>query len=75
MIYTSKFSKALVAIAQKNHENLDPTKGEPGRLREALRLNESLAVAYYLKDDLKQLWEQPDKQSARMKIYDWYHKH
>ena len=57
----------------KNHENLDATKGEPGRLREALRLNESLAIAYYLKDDLKQLWEQPDKQSARMKIYDWYH--
>jgi transposase len=57
----------------KNHENLDPKKGEPGRLKEALRLNESLAVAYYLKDDLKQIWEQQGKFFAHMKIYDWYH--
>jgi len=45
----------------KNHENLDPAKGESGRLQEALCLNESLAIAYYLKVDLKQLWEQPGK--------------
>ena len=54
-------------------ENLDPTKGEPKRLREALRLNESLAIAYYLKEDLRQLWEQPDKRTARLKLIDWYH--
>jgi transposase len=57
----------------KNHENLDPAKGEPGRLKEALRLNESLAIAYYLKDDLQQLWEQTNKLTAKAKIYDWYH--
>lgn len=53
-------------------ENLDPKKGEPKRLREALRLNESLATAYYLKEDLRQFWEQPDKRTARLKLIDWY---
>jgi transposase len=57
----------------KNHKSLDPAKGELGRLQEALRLNESLAIAYYLKDDLKQLWEQPGKSAARLKLLDWYH--
>lgn len=57
----------------KNHEHLDPVKGEPARLKEALRLNESLAIAYYLKDDLKQLWEQLGKSAARLKLLDWYH--
>jgi transposase len=57
----------------KNHENLDPNKGEPGRLKEALRLNDGLAAAYYLKDDLRQIWEQLGKFPAKMKIYDWYH--
>lgn len=57
----------------KNPENLDPLKGEPGRLRQALRLNESLATAYYLKEDLRQIWEQPNRRAARTKLLDWYH--
>lgn len=57
----------------KNPENLDLVKGEPKRLQQALKLNESLAMAYYLKEDLRQLWEQPDKETARKKLIDWYH--
>lgn len=57
----------------KTPANLDPTKGEPKRLREALRLNESLATAYYLKEDLRQIWEQLGKFPARMKLLDWCH--
>ncbi len=68
-----KVLKGTRWLLLKNHESLDPKKGEPQRLREALRLNESLAMAYYLKDDLKQLWEQPGKFAARMKLLDWYH--
>jgi transposase len=56
----------------KTPENLDPKKGEPKRLREALRLNESLATAYYLKEDLRQIWQQPSKFAARLKLIDWY---
>jgi transposase len=56
-----------------NPENLDSLKDEPRRLQEALRLNEPLATAYYLKEDLRQFWEQPDKEIARRKMQSWYH--
>lgn len=68
-----KVLKGTRWLLLKNPENLDPVKGEPGRLRQALRLNESLATAYYLKEDLRQIWEQPDKRTARSKLLDWYH--
>src|SRR5215210_5188227 len=45
----------------KGAEDLDEGKDERKRLKEALALNESLAVAYYLKEDLRQFWEQPGK--------------
>ena len=54
-------------------QNLDPVRGEPQRLNEALRLNQSLATAYYLKEDLRQIWEQLGKFPARLKLLDWYH--
>lgn len=68
-----KVLKGTRWLLLKNPENLDPVKGEPGRLRQALRLNESLAIAYYLKEDLRQIWEQLGKFPARMKLLDWYH--
>jgi transposase len=68
-----KVLKGTRWLLLKNPENLDPVKGEPGRLRAALRLNESLATAYYLKEDLRQIWEQLGKFPARMKLLDWYH--
>ena len=57
----------------KNPENLDPVKGEPKRLQEALKLNEALSIAYYLKEDLRQIWRQASKEIARLKLLDWYH--
>jgi transposase len=45
----------------KNPENLDQDRREAERLNEALRLNQPLALAYYLKEDLRQFWEQPSK--------------
>jgi hypothetical protein len=57
----------------KNPEHLDPVKGEPRRLQEALRLNEPLATACYLKEDLRQIWEQPGTFPARIKLLDWSH--
>lgn len=48
----------------KNPENLDPQRNERQRLDDALALNHSLATAYYLKDDLRQLWEQRSKPAA-----------
>jgi len=34
------------------------------RLNQTLELNKSLAAAYYLKDDLRQLWQQQSKKQA-----------
>jgi transposase len=55
----------------KNPENLDPRRGERQRLEEALKLNEPLATAYYMKEDLRQIWLQEDKASARRVFDDW----
>ncbi len=55
----------------KNPENLDSERNEHERLRQALRLNEPLALAYYLKEDLRQIWSQPNKRTARRVLRDW----
>jgi len=55
----------------KNPENLDEDRNERGRLEEGLRLNQPLACAYYMKDDLRQIWKQPDKAAARALLDDW----
>jgi transposase len=55
----------------KNPENLDPERNEQQRLQEALQLNTPLTVAYYLKEDLRQIWQQPDKSTARLVLNDW----
>lgn len=55
----------------KNPENLDPERNELQRLEEALRLNVPLATAYYLKEDLRQIWQQPNKRTARRVLRDW----
>jgi transposase len=55
----------------KNPENLDPGKDEARRLQEALELNEPLAIAYYMKEELRQLWDQPDKATAKAFLLNW----
>jgi transposase len=55
----------------KNPENLDDDRDERSRLEEALRLNQPLATAYYLKEDLRQIWTQPNKRTARRLLRDW----
>jgi transposase len=54
----------------KNPENLDPKKKERERLEEALRMNQPLATVYYMKEDLRQIWEQPDKATATRVLED-----
>jgi transposase len=55
----------------KNPENLDPKKKERERLEEALRMNQPLATVYYMKEDLRQIWGQPDKATATRVFDDW----
>jgi transposase len=44
---------------------------ERRRLKEALELNEPLATAYYLKDDLRRYWQQPGKRFATTFLDGW----
>jgi transposase len=55
----------------KRPENLDATRNERARLEEALRLNQPLATAYYMKEDLAEVWEQDDHEEATAYLLDW----
>jgi transposase len=55
----------------KNPEDLDTKKDEKSRLVGLLTLNKPLAVAYYLKEDLRRFWEQPGKRFATAFLNDW----
>jgi transposase len=55
----------------KAAENLDPEHNEESRLEEALKLNKPLALAYYLKEDLRQFWDQAGKRFASAFLTDW----
>ena len=66
-----KVLKCTRWLLLKNPENLEKRRDEKQRLAEALRLNEPLATAYYLREDLRQFWEQFDKASAREFLDDW----
>jgi transposase len=55
----------------KNPENLDPKRRERERLEEALRLNQPLAAAYYMKEDLQQIWMQRDRATGARVLDDW----
>jgi transposase len=66
-----KILKGTRWLLLKNPENLDAERDERRRLQAALRLNAPLATAYYLKEDLRQIWNQPDKRTARRVLRDW----
>ena len=58
----------------KNPGNLDEKKGEKERLEEALRMNEPLYTAYYLKEDLREVWKQSSKKQAEKVLDEWIRK-
>jgi transposase len=66
-----KVLKGVRWLLLKNPENLDPAHNEKQRLVAALRLNKPLAVAYYMKEDLRQLWSQENKTQAKRFLKDW----
>jgi transposase len=63
--------KGVRWLLVKRPEHLDPRKGERERLEEALKLNEPLALAYYLKEELGEFWEQDDEEEATALLLDW----
>jgi transposase len=63
--------KGTLWLLLKNPENLDPLRNEKQRLEDALKLNTPLTIAYYLKEDLRQIWQQASKAEARRVLEDW----
>lgn len=63
--------KGLRWLLLKNHKNLDGSTNQKKRLDEALKINEPLAQAYYLKEELHLLWEQPHQVAAAEFLSDW----
>jgi transposase len=66
-----KVLKGVRWLLLKRPENLDPSRREPQRLKEAIRLNEPLAIAYFLKEQLNDIWEQEDQETATALLMDW----
>lgn len=70
-INKKKLLKGTRWLLLKNDENLDDEREERNKLREALAINEPLSIAYYLKEDLKLLWEQESKKDAEKFLGRW----
>jgi len=70
-VLQKKVLKGTRWLLLKAAENLDEEKDEKKKLAEALALNKSLAAAYYLKEDLRQFWEQPGKKFATLFLDGW----
>jgi transposase len=66
-----KILKGTRWLLLKNPENLNNEKNESNRLNQALELNKPLATAYYMKEELRQFWKQPDKAAAEKHIQQW----
>ncbi len=58
-------------ILLKNTENLKDDNDEKRRLLAAIKLNEPLAMAYYLKEELKQIWRQESRKEAQKVLGKW----
>ena len=63
--------KGIRWLLLKRPENLDESKNERQRLDEALEFNKPLATVYYLKEDLRQFWDQGDKETTAKFLQDW----
>lgn len=66
--------KGIRWLLLKNPDNLDDTRDERQRLDQALRFNEPLAAAYYMKEELRNIWHQPDKTAAQKALDEWIKK-
>ncbi len=66
-----KLLKGTLWLLLKNPENLDPRRHERQRLADALRINQPLATAYYMREDLRQFWQQRDRKTAGRFLDDW----
>jgi transposase len=66
--------KGLRWLLLKNRDHLDKSTNQKKRLEEALAMNQPLAQAYYLKEELHLLWQQPHRAAAEEFLSQWLEK-
>jgi len=66
------FIKGLRWLILSNGSDLDGNGRK--QLEEALKQNKSLYTAYYLKEEINEVWRQPTKSMARNILYNWISK-
>jgi transposase len=66
-----KILKGIRWLLLKNQENLNDKYNERHRLEAALQLNKPLMTAYYLKEELKEIWLQDSKQDCEKFLGKW----
>jgi transposase len=66
-----KALKGTSWILLKNPENLDEERNEAGRLEKALSVNAPLMKAYYMKEDLRQIWNAGSREEAERALDIW----
>jgi transposase len=66
-----KLIKGTRWLLLKNPENLQSRKMEPERLKKALEINQPLSTVYYMKEELRQIWNQTDKVTGEKVINNW----
>ncbi|WDP85401.1 MAG: ISL3 family transposase [Desulfobacter sp.] len=66
-----KLLKGVRWLLLKNPENLSDDKKEAQRLEEALKINQPLLVVYYMKEELRQIWNQKKKETAEKIVSNW----
>lgn len=66
-----KLIKGTRYILLANEENIRENDKGAHKLDKALALNTPLTQAYYLKEDLREIYRQPDKAKAEYKLNEW----
>jgi len=66
-----KLIKGTRYILLANEENIRQNDKGAHKLDKALALNTPLTQAYYLKEDLREIYRQPDKAKAEDKLNEW----
>jgi transposase len=66
--------KGLRWLLLKNNEHLGKNTNQKKQLEEALAINQPLAQAYYLKEELHLLWQQPNPVAAEDFLLQWIEK-
>lgn len=62
--------KGLRWVLLGNRQQLG-SEGADQRLKKALSVNAELSTSYYLKEDLRRVWNQADKDSAKTILHNW----